>query len=665
MGFRRFASRSRVLFVNSDFFLISGFTMKLGALLLCLCIVASQGRVLREKRETEEGLVDVAAEQENDTAEKKDEGFTNDSQEDVKARGAAFSKLVKTIVKNIPDGAVQKVKDAAVELVKGTVKKHLGMEKGDSLPEEPPKDIVVETDEEAGNMDEGMNSIPDETIVETDEVSGDSDEDNDVEEEEIVIIVKNIPKGAVQKVKDAAAELVKGTVKKHLGLEEGDNLTEEPSKDIVVETGEEAVDTDTVEESDNDNNVSGVIEIKIIVKNIPKGTVQKIKDEAVDLVNGTVKKHLGLEEGDSVPEEPKKQKRDTNEDEEEEEDEEEVKQKRDAGENEEEDEDDDEEEVKQKQKRDADEESDGKDNLSDLVGTIIDKIPEDTFEKVKEGLGNIPAIQVKEKVKEGLDSLPLDNVKETIKNLATNIEDSIQNLTDKINNFKLDDLKELAKEIPEGLSVGDGLQAIVNQVPKEVLENEKLNVGIICTCLFLCGLVFVTPGSIYVFELFNNYAVSGIALLWLVTWQSIGVGWVFGSDRYYKAIKDMIGYYPNGYIGLCYRYATPLLTSGVLLFYLINYQPLKVHDYVFPAWANGFGWILCMCSFLCVPGVALYEVLKREGSLIERFQDACQSTMAVPGDGKFITQRQQIEMISFTTNNLQEDKLRLKMAMET
>merc|ERR1739838_575164 len=340
-----------------------------------------------------------------------------------------------------------------------------------------------------------MDSIPEET----DEVSGDSDEDNDVEEEEeIVIIVKNIPKGAVQKVKDAAAELVKGTVKKHLGMEEGDSLTEEPAKDTVVETDEEAGDKDTVEKSDNDNNVSGVIEIKIIVKNIPKGTVEKIKDEAVGLVNGTVKKHLGLEEGDSIPEEPKKQKRDTHDDEEEEEDDEEVKQKRDAGENEEEDEDDDEEEVKQKQKRDADEEADGKNNLSDLVGTIIDKIPEDTFEKVKEGLGNIPAIQVKEKVKEGLDSLPLDNVKETIKNLATNIEDSIQNLTDKINNFKLDDLKELAKEIPEGLSVGDGLQAIVNQVPKEVLENEKLNVGIICTCLFLCGLVFVTPGSIYV-----------------------------------------------------------------------------------------------------------------------------------------------------------------------
>merc|ERR1711997_1178355 len=178
-SFRRFTSKSRVLFVNSDFFLVSGFNMKLGALLLCLCIIASQGRVLREKRETEESLADVAAEQENDTVEKKDEDLNNDSQEDVKARGPALSKLVKAIVKQIPDGAVQKVKDAAVELVKGTVKKHLGLEGGDSVPEEPAKDIVVESNVKEGDTNENLESLPEEAIVETDEVS----DDNDVEEE--------------------------------------------------------------------------------------------------------------------------------------------------------------------------------------------------------------------------------------------------------------------------------------------------------------------------------------------------------------------------------------------------------------------------------------------------------------------------------------------------
>merc|ERR1739838_933097 len=94
-SFRRFTSKSWVLFVNSDFFMVSGFKMKFLALLLCLFIIASQGRVLREKRETEESLVDVAAEQENDTVEKKDEGLINDSLEDIKARGPVLSKVVK------------------------------------------------------------------------------------------------------------------------------------------------------------------------------------------------------------------------------------------------------------------------------------------------------------------------------------------------------------------------------------------------------------------------------------------------------------------------------------------------------------------------------------------------------------------------------------------
>merc|ERR1711881_181563 len=198
-AFRRFTSKSRVLFVNSDFFLVSGFKMKFLALLLCLCIIASQGRVLREKRETEESLADVAAEQENDTVEKKD--HNNDSQEDVKARGPALSKLVKAIVKQIPDGAVQKVKDAAVELVKGTVKNHLGLEGGDSVPEEPAKDIAVESDVKKGDTNKNLESLPEkqseENEDEDEEGEGkvkqkceanedeDEDEDEDGEEEEV------------------------------------------------------------------------------------------------------------------------------------------------------------------------------------------------------------------------------------------------------------------------------------------------------------------------------------------------------------------------------------------------------------------------------------------------------------------------------------------------
>merc|ERR1711977_328743 len=179
-----------VLFVNSDFFLVSGFKMKFLALLLFFFIIGSQGRVLREKRETEESLVDVAAGQENDMVEKKDEGLNNDSLEDVKARGPALSKLVKAIVKNIPDGAVQKVKDAAVELVKGTVKKHLGLEGGESVPEEQSEEDEDKDEEGHGKVKQKCDANDDEDEEEEEDEEEkvkqkrDANEDEDEEEED-------------------------------------------------------------------------------------------------------------------------------------------------------------------------------------------------------------------------------------------------------------------------------------------------------------------------------------------------------------------------------------------------------------------------------------------------------------------------------------------------
>merc|ERR1711977_696172 len=248
-----------VLFVNSDFFLVSGFKMKFLALLLFFFIIGSQGRVLREKRETEESLVDVAAEQENDMVEKKDEGLNNDSLEDVKARGPALSKLVKAIVKNIPDGAVQKVKDAAVELVKGTVKKHLGLEGGDSVPEEPARDIVVETDVKEGDTNENLKSLPEkqseEDEDEDEEGKGkvkqkrDADEDEDEDEEEEEVKQK---RDADEKEDEDKKE--EKEVKQKRDVDEDHDEDEEEDEDegevIQKRDADEEVDEDKDEEED-------------------------------------------------------------------------------------------------------------------------------------------------------------------------------------------------------------------------------------------------------------------------------------------------------------------------------------------------------------------------------------------------------------------------------
>lgn len=73
--------------------------------------------------------------------------------------------------------------------------------------------------------------------------------------------------------------------------------------------------------------------------------------------------------------------------------------------------------------------------------------------------------------------------------------------------------------------------------------------------------LFCFQGGIYVFQLFNHYAVSGIALLWLAMMESIGIAHVYGADRFCEDIKLMIGYKVPAIFKLCIMFVTPLLCA--------------------------------------------------------------------------------------------------------
>jgi len=158
--------------------------------------------------------------------------------------------------------------------------------------------------------------------------------------------------------------------------------------------------------------------------------------------------------------------------------------------------------------------------------------------------------------------------------------------------------------------VEGGLCLVYDRFPWTV-KNKKVFVGIVCGAMLLIGLfLFITPGGIFWFELFNNYAVGGISLLWLVMWQSIGVGWTYGADRYMNDVRDMIGYRPSKFVDFSFKFACPALTCLIMVAYMMTYKPLTYGKYVFPWWANCVGWLMLTSSFLCVPGYACYEIFK-------------------------------------------------------
>uniref|UniRef100_A0A8C8JI88 Transporter n=1 Tax=Oncorhynchus tshawytscha TaxID=74940 RepID=A0A8C8JI88_ONCTS len=149
----------------------------------------------------------------------------------------------------------------------------------------------------------------------------------------------------------------------------------------------------------------------------------------------------------------------------------------------------------------------------------------------------------------------------------------------------------------------------------------EIFIAVMCCISYLLGLTMVTKGGMYVFQLFDYYAASGVCLLWVAFFECIAVAWVYGADNFYDAIEDMIGYRPNPWMKWSWTFITPVLCAGCFIFSLVKYKPLtynKVYEY--PDWSIGLGWSLALASMICIPMVMVIKILQSDGPLIELTQ---------------------------------------------
>ncbi|XP_066490542.1 sodium- and chloride-dependent betaine transporter-like [Tiliqua scincoides] len=150
-----------------------------------------------------------------------------------------------------------------------------------------------------------------------------------------------------------------------------------------------------------------------------------------------------------------------------------------------------------------------------------------------------------------------------------------------------------------------------------------LAIAVIC---YLFGLLLVTEGGMYIFQLFDYYAASGTCLLFLAIFEVICVGWIYGADRFYDNIEDMIGYRPWPLVKLCWLLLTPGVCLATFLFSLIRYTPLRYNNvYDYPQWGIAVGWLMALSSMICIPLYVVFILLRTKGSLKQRL---CQLTTA-------------------------------------
>ncbi|KAG9339818.1 hypothetical protein JZ751_022485, partial [Albula glossodonta] len=162
------------------------------------------------------------------------------------------------------------------------------------------------------------------------------------------------------------------------------------------------------------------------------------------------------------------------------------------------------------------------------------------------------------------------------------------------------------------------MTAVVDLFPRGLRKGFRRELLLLSVCLvcFLLGLSMVTQGGMYLFQLFDHHVCSGTTLLLLSLCQSIGIAWVYGAERFYKNIEEMIGYRPWPLMKYTWLYITPTVCMGTFIFSTVRYTPLKFSStYVYPAWANRMGWFLAFCSLSLIPLWIIYKLAKGEGSL--------------------------------------------------
>lgn len=147
--------------------------------------------------------------------------------------------------------------------------------------------------------------------------------------------------------------------------------------------------------------------------------------------------------------------------------------------------------------------------------------------------------------------------------------------------------------------------------------------AILCGSCCLIGFLFVLGSGSYWVALFDAYAGS-YPLILIALAETIGVGWVYGLNRFSNDIEFMIGKRPNIYWLICWKFVAPLIIIALLIATLVSQfsSPIvyKVYDAStglmedapYPWFAGMMCAVLVLASVLFMPGVA---ILRRVGIL--------------------------------------------------
>ena len=94
-----------------------------------------------------------------------------------------------------------------------------------------------------------------------------------------------------------------------------------------------------------------------------------------------------------------------------------------------------------------------------------------------------------------------------------------------------------------------------------VLERPLLFVFSSYLFYYIQSHIFEIQGGIYMFQIMDFYAASGLSLLWICFFETIAISWFYGVNRFARNIESMTGSKPHIFWYLCWACFAPLVMA--------------------------------------------------------------------------------------------------------
>ncbi|XP_055500160.1 sodium- and chloride-dependent neutral and basic amino acid transporter B(0+)-like [Leucoraja erinacea] len=171
------------------------------------------------------------------------------------------------------------------------------------------------------------------------------------------------------------------------------------------------------------------------------------------------------------------------------------------------------------------------------------------------------------------------------------------------------------------------------------LRTKRLSLTIaICLSFYVLGLVYVTQAGIYWINLLDHFC-AGWILITAALLELIGLGWIYGVNRFIRDIETMIGEKDWMFWlwwRVCWCFISPCLLVVVLAWSLVTFTPPTYGLIEYPTWAIALGWCTIIFCIMWIPIIAIVKVVQAEGStLYQKISAAC---VPAPDWGPYLEQ---------------------------